>query len=188
MIKYFLTILIIFNSIRVLSQSGSVNEPIEVTAGVFWNCIVSRAGYDNAPTLIMVPGSSQIGAVNGLDTNNAYVFGPQKMLKDGWKGYVLGQRWNIITLLPTNSSTTLNYHMRSVDTIISRYKADTCRMYITALSLGASIQSRYISTYTNAKPWEFTAATLMSIGTTSNVDSVQQLRWYAENDGHFYGL
>lgn len=186
--KIFLTISLIFLSFRGFGQWGDVNQPIDVTGSITWNCVVNLAGYDNAPTLVFIPGSGEIGASNGLDTNNVYVNGPQRMMKYGWKGYVLGQRWNIITLQPTNSSTTLSYHMRAIDTIIARYNIDTCRLYITGLSLGASLVARYISTYTNANPWKFAAAVPMSIGTTSNIDSVQQLRWYAENDGHYYGL
>lgn len=187
--KIFITaICVFFFKMMCWSQWGDVNEPIAITGSITWNCVVNKAGYANAPTIIFIPGSGEIGGTNGFDTTKVYVNGPNRMMKEGWKGYVNGERWNVITLQPTNSSTTTNYYNRAFDSIIARYNPDTCRMYLTALSLGGSIGSRHISTMNNARNWTFPAVVLMSLGGTTNLDSVQQTNTYAQSGGHFYGM
>lgn len=189
--KLFITILFIFITSAILAQPTGANEPV-VISGKSYNIYVFKPkGFADSvgkkyPIIIMLNGLGE--DENNLSTINSY--GPNAMILAGWTGkQKLGDStFEFVTVSlqkPSDGSSSPSTLIKQIDTVLTRYRADTNRIYITGLSAGGQkfFNMVCIDPLTDVKYIKFTAATIFSSNTALSSGTFDSLRQWTRIGG-----
>lgn len=185
--KGFWTILLCLSYLSSLSQG--TNEPVTFGGDTYNMIVYKPAGYNSNPTkkyptIFFLPGQGEVGT----NPANAYKYGPNWAIQQGWNGeVVLGDstfECILISIQRPTVSGTPDPIIRCIDTAKTRYRMDTMRIYMTCLSLGGqttirSFTAQGLSATNYWKFKQFKAAWILSQGDNISTNNYSDLYQYA---------
>ncbi|HRQ17694.1 MAG TPA: hypothetical protein PL085_11500 [Agriterribacter sp.] len=195
--KILLTISLILTCLLGFGQPTGANEPVLISGKSYNTYVFKPSTYADSvskkyPVIIMLNGLGE--DVNNLSTINS--FGPNAMILGGWSGtQKLGDStFEFITASlqkPSDGSAGPSTLIRQIDTVLTRYRVDTNRIYIMGLSAGGQkffgmVCMDPITSYNYLK---FTATVMWSSNTSipgGTFDSLRQ--WTRIGGGIMYAV
>lgn len=185
--KFIFVILILLSSLASLGQAY-YNDPISG-----WN-ILTHAPSDTSvphPVVIFIVGSGEANT----DTAYGALYGPLYQFRNNvWDGEVLGEEAWVIHIQPSAPTTTASQYRLRLNTLFQRHPSfDTCRVYLTGLSMGAAVVTNQMHSYdgVNYFPYKYAAIVAMSVGdysaTGANIPVMDAVPWL-NSGGRWYGL